>query len=225
MATPYVCVELGTVGSTQREARVRFEGSPVLVTAEAQTGGRGRLGRDWVQAPRAVAASLALDPGWPESMRGVLPLVAGLAARDAAGGSVSLKWPNDLILIGHKIGGILVEATGPLVVVGLGLNLWWPDPIEGAGALLDIDPGPRAPGRVAEQWADDLLARLAKGPGGWGKEEYSSVCSTLGMQITWDPDGSGTAVAISGDGGLVVSTSGGEVVLDSGEVCEVRPAS
>jgi len=225
MATPYVRVELGTVISTQREARARFEGLPLLVTAEGQTGGRGRLGRDWIQAPRAVSASLAVEPGWPESRMGVLPLIAGLAAGEAAGKSVSLKWPNDLILGGRKIGGILIEAAGPLVVVGFGLNLWWPDPIEGAGALLGIDPGPRVPGRVAEQWADDFLERMAKGPGGWGREEYSSACSTLGMQITWEPDGSGTAVAIGGDGGLVVSTPGGEVVLDSGEISEVRPAS
>jgi len=224
MATPYVCVELGTVGSTQSEARARFDGPPMLVTAERQTGGRGRLGRDWVHAPRAVAASLALEPGWPESSQGVLPLVAGLAARDAAGGSVLLKWPNDLMLHGRKIGGILVEADGPLVVVGLGLNLWWPDPIEGGGALLDVDPGTEAAGWVAEQWVDGLLARLAEGPGRWGREEYSSVCSTLGMQVTWDPDGHGAAVAIHRDGGLVVSTSGGEKVLDSGEVREVRPA-
>jgi len=224
MATPYVCVELGTVGSTQREARARFDGPPLLVTAERQTGGRGRLGRDWVHASRAVAASLALEPGWPETRRGVLPLVAGLAARDAAGDSVLLKWPNDLMLDGRKVGGILVEADGPLVVVGFGLNLWWPDPIEGGAALLDGDPGGEVPGWVADQWADGLLARLSEGPGRWGREEYSSVCSTLGKQITWDPDGCGTAVAIDRDGGLVVSTSEGETVLDSGEVREVRAA-
>ena len=225
MATPYVCVELGTVVSTQREARTRFMGSPLLVTAEGQTGGRGRLGRDWIQAPRAVSASLAFEPGWPESRRGMVPLIAGLAAGEVAGKRVSLKWPNDLMLGGRKVGGILVEAAGPLVVVGLGLNLWWPHPIEGAGALFDVDPGPQTPGWVAKRWADGFLARMARGSGGWGREEYSSVCSTLGRQVTWEPDGSGTAVAIDGDGGLVVSTCGGEVVLDSGEVSEVRPAS
>ena len=224
MATPYVLVELGSAGSTQHEARSRFRESPVLVTAQIQTSGRGRMGRDWVSAPRAVAASLCLSPSWPQESFGVIPLVAGLAARDAAGGEVQLKWPNDLVLGGRKVGGLLVEAEGTTVTIGLGLNLWWPDPIDGAGALLQADPGVEAPDWIAEQWADLLLERLATGLTQWGRDEYSRVCTTLGKEITWHPGGSGIAVAISEDGGLVVTTPEGETVLRSGEVSEIRPA-
>ncbi|MBU1493974.1 MAG: biotin--[acetyl-CoA-carboxylase] ligase [Actinomycetota bacterium] len=223
MATPYVLVELGTVASTQREARSRFDGSPVLVTAQRQTAGRGRLGRSWVDAPRAVAASLCLAPGWPVAAFGVIPLIAGLAAREAVGDAVLLKWPNDLVMDGRKVGGILAEAEGGVVTVGIGINLWWPDPMEGAGAVLASDPGIDAPGWIAEQWADSLLGRMAAGPENWGRPAYEAACATLGREITWLPDGSGTAAGIAADGGLVVSTSAGEEVLRSGEVGEVRP--
>lgn len=224
MATPYVLVELGIVGSTQHEARSRYKGAPVLVTADRQTAGRGRLGRTWVHAPLALAASLCCAPGWPEPSFGPIPLVAGLAARDAAGDAVRLKWPNDLLIDGRKVGGILVEADGGVVTVGLGINLWWPDPMEGAGSLLKSNPGPEAAVWMAEQWADRLLERLSAGPGRWGRDEYAAACGTIGADIIWEPAGSGTATGIAPDGGLVVTTSEGETVLRSGEVGEVRPA-
>ncbi len=224
MATPYDLVELGIVDSTQPEARSRFRGSPVLVVAQRQTAGRGRLGNPWVHAPRGVAASLCLEPSWPESRFGVIPLVAGLAVRDAVGDAVLLKWPNDLVIGGRKVGGILVEADAGVVNVGFGLNLWWPDPIEGAGALLAFDPGVDVPGWIAEQWADALLGRLSSGPDGWGRDEYAGACTTLGGAITWQPDGSGTVTGLAADGGLIVETPAGETVLRSGEVSEVRPA-
>ena len=80
----------------------------------------------------------------------------------------------------RKVGGILVEAERRIVTIGLGVNLWWPDPIEGAAALLAADPGPEAAGWIAEQWADRLIERLASGPRQWGRDEYPGLCSTLG---------------------------------------------
>lgn len=222
MDTPYDLHALGTVGSTQQEARHRYAGTPVLVTAQRQTAGRGRLGRDWVHAPRAVAASLAFETDWPAEQRGLLPLLAGLSAREAAGEEVALEWPNDLVAGGRKVGGILVEGDGDLVVAGLGVNLWWPDPMEGAGALLGADPGPEASEWLAEQWAADLLERVAAGPGAWDAVEYERCCPTLGAAITWEPDGAGTAVGIGGDGSLLVDVGGETVGLHSGEVRRVR---
>jgi len=224
MATPYVLIELGIVGSTQHEARSRFDGSPVLVTAQRQTSGRGRLGREWVHAVRAVAASLCLRPAWPEDSFGLIPLVAGLAAREAAGAEVALKWPNDLIVAGAKVGGILVEADGPVVTIGLGINLWWPDPIPGAGSLLASDPGSEAGDWMAQQWGDRLLERLGAGAEDWDRGQYAAACSTIGMEVTWLPEGTGIATGIAEDGGLMVDTPGGRTVLRSGEVHEVRPA-
>jgi BirA family biotin operon repressor/biotin-[acetyl-CoA-carboxylase] ligase len=224
MDTSYVLISLGTVGSTQKEARHRFSGDPVLVTAERQTAGRGRTGRHWVHADRAVAASLAFRPAWPVGAWDRLPLVSGLAAAAALGPTVGLKWPNDLVLGDDKVGGLLVESDGEVVVAGFGANLYWPDPVEGAAGLLNVDPGLEAADLIAEQWAEGLLERVARPPGSWGRDEYLARCTTPGRRITWEPDGAGTAVDISSDGGLVVETPGGRLTLRSGEVRTVRPA-
>ncbi len=222
MDTPYVAILVGAVGSTQDEARRRFGGTPVLVSAEHQHAGRGRSAATWLGADRAVAASLAFRPSWPAAAWPRLTLVAGLAARAAAGDPVRLAWPNDLMLGDLKVGGLITESAGGVVVAGFGLNLSWDAPIAGAGALHESDPGVGEAHRIAEAWAGDLLGRLGAGPDEWGIDEYRKFSSTLGTRISWDPDGLGQAVDIAVDGGLVVDTAAGRRVLDSGVVRRVR---
>lgn len=222
MITRLSLVEVDQVPSTQDEARIRYRGSPVLVWAREQTSGRGRSGSGWVEAPRAVATSLALEPDWPASKWGPLPLVAGIAACTAVGGQIGLKWPNDLVKAERKVGGILVEATGSVVVAGLGLNLWWPDAPPGIGAVFGHDPGEDASKALAGMWAETLLARLLLPPDHWGLEEYRRLSVTIGTDVTWEPGGRGRAVDVGPDGGLIVERDGGRTVLSSGEVREVR---
>jgi BirA family biotin operon repressor/biotin-[acetyl-CoA-carboxylase] ligase len=224
MDTPYVEIPLGVVRSTQEEAMQRFAGMPALVTATRQTAGRGRSGAAWEHADRAVAASLAFRTHWPEPARPRLALVAGLAAAGAVGGAVRLKWPNDLVLDGLKVGGLLVEADGDLIVAGLGVNLFWRQPIEGAGAVGAADPGPEAALRVARVWAKGLLRRAAGDPAAWGRREYAALCTTIGSVVQWSGGGHGRATGVAADGGLEVATADGEVVLRAGEVREIRPA-
>ena len=162
-------------------------------------------------------------PGWPESALGRVTLVAGLAALDVIGAVGGLKWPNDVIVGGAKAGGILTERFGDLVITGLGLNLYWPAPPKGVAALAAADPGADAVGSLGEAWAARLLARAAEGPDHWGHAEYVTRCVTIGEEITWDPTGRGTAIGIASDGGLIVATRDGEVVLQSGAVRMVRP--
>lgn len=223
MDTPYVAISLEVVGSTQDEARSRFEGRPILVTAERQTAGRGRTGAAWEQAERAVAASLAFRPDWPSHTWSRLTLVSALAVLAAVDRPLRLAWPNDLMLGGEKVGGLIAEATGDAVAVGLGLNLFWPDPIEGAGALFEADPGPDAARRIARSWATGLLRRTARGPEHWGIDEYRTALETLDCDVVWEPDGSGRAVDVAADGGLVVDAEGGRIVLHAGSVRRVRP--
>ncbi len=129
-------VHLETVGSTNAEALELAragERGPLWVTAGEQTGGRGRRGRAWVSPPGNLYASLLICDPAPVENLGMMPLVAGVALYDAlavatgAAASLALKWPNDVLLGGAKLAGLLLEsercADGRLaLVIGCGVN-------------------------------------------------------------------------------------------------------
>jgi BirA family biotin operon repressor/biotin-[acetyl-CoA-carboxylase] ligase len=210
------------VTSTQDLAASMANSKPVLVVAGRQTTGRGRSGSQWLNADRAMAASLAFVPVWNQENWSLIPLVAGLAAAEVVGPECHLKWPNDLLLESAKVGGILSEASGDLVITGCGLNLYWPDHPSGIAAIYSEDPGPSRHIDLARQWADELLNRIERGPRAWGRDEYISRSATLGSVISWEPGGEGTATDLGDDGALVVMTSEGEVRLTAGSVRHVR---
>jgi BirA family transcriptional regulator, biotin operon repressor / biotin---[acetyl-CoA-carboxylase] ligase len=166
-------------------------------------------------------SSLAFEPTWPIDSLSLIPLVAGLAVRsaieDLAGVSVGLAWPNDLMLSGGKVGGILVESGEGLVVVGCGVNLEWQSPMEGAVALDAVTLAPVSGLDLAVAWADRFLARLDHEPVDWGIDEYRAACSTAGRAVTY-AGGPGFAVGISDDGSLLVETATGTIAVHSGEV-------
>ena len=134
------------VGSVWREARVVTEtGSTnadllavaregaregVVLVAEAQTAGRGRMGRRWSSPPRAgLTFSVLLRPyGVPAALLGWVPLLTGAAVAAAvkavAAVDASLKWPNDVLAGDAKLGGILAERSGSAVVAGIGINVY-----------------------------------------------------------------------------------------------------
>lgn len=109
--------------STQREL-TDDEPEGATVAAEHQTEGRGRLGRTWVDAPgRALLFSVMLRPAvemarWPE-----LSIVAGEAVAAAVGTSAQVSHPNDVMVAGRKLAGVLPEATAGRVVLGIGVNV------------------------------------------------------------------------------------------------------
>ena len=216
MATPYRQHRIDTAPSTQDMARDWFERVPVLVFATAQTAGRGRAGAAWETAPRALAVSLAVEVGSADHRP--FSLMAGIAAVRATRGTV-LKWPNDLLIGEEKVGGILVERNDGLAVIGLGVNLWWPQPPDGATALYGEDPGSDVHAEIGSFWGAELI-RLIEAPD-WPIAEYREACTTLGRALSWDPQGSGRAVDIAEDGGLVVETPSGVETLRSGAVRHV----
>lgn len=224
MATPYAIVALERTSSTQDDARRLLEDRPVLVVAGAQTRGRGRAGSTWETAPRALATSLALRPPWPTDTWPRLSLLAGLAAHRALGPSTRLKWPNDVLIDDAKVAGVLVEASGDVVVLGMGVNLWWPDASPGLAALYADDPGGEEGRRLARRWADAVLLMLEAGPDRWGIDDYRTVCRTIGMDVTWLPAGRGKAIGVDDDGSLLVEGAGRLIRLAAGEVREVRPS-
>lgn len=221
MATSYSVTHHGRVPSTQDLARDAFNGRPVLVTATEQTAGRGRGGSTWLSAPRAIAVSLAFRPGWAPSDLTIVPLLGGLAATEAMDG-VQLKWPNDVLRDGGKVAGLLAELFDGIVVIGMGVNLWWPDPPTGASTLFDQDPGEDEGRRLAERWADSLTTLVDAGPRSWPIDRYRARCVTLGTPIAWDPDGDGVAVDVAQDGSLVVDTRSGRMTLTTADVRHVR---
>jgi BirA family biotin operon repressor/biotin-[acetyl-CoA-carboxylase] ligase len=112
--------------------RARAGAAPwTVVLADAQTAGRGRQGRRWVSPPGNLYLSVLLRPEPPDARWSLLPLAAGLAVAEAmgeAGLEARLKWPNDVIVGGGKIGGILAEGSSSadgleFVVVGIGVNV------------------------------------------------------------------------------------------------------
>jgi BirA family biotin operon repressor/biotin-[acetyl-CoA-carboxylase] ligase len=119
-------MRVGTVTSTQDVAREQPIGS--IVIADHQTAGRGRLERRW-EAPSGTAllVSFVLTPD------PLLSLTAGVAAAEACGPDVRLKWPNDLLIAERKLGGILVETAQGRAICGIGINLTWAP--EGAAQL------------------------------------------------------------------------------------------
>ena len=117
------------VGSTQdvaREAVCEGAVGPVLVVAQRQSSGRGRRGRRWVHSPGGLAFTLAIEAppdapaAWP-TMAAALGAARAIEAH--AGVALGIKWPNDLVHGGRKVGGVLAEAHGSRSLVGVGLNV------------------------------------------------------------------------------------------------------
>lgn len=207
-----------------------------VLVAEEQTAGRGRLDRHWCAPPRSgLFFSVLLRPGAagvPQRRWSWLPLLAGVATASAlarvAGVDTALKWPNDLLAdIGGeelKIGGLLCEQAGQdAVVVGIGLNVSLTRdelPVPAAGSLLlagaphtDRDPLLRAVLRSLEEWY--VRWRDAGGDPDAGQlhATYAAGCTTLGRQVRAVLPGggerTGEAVAIDGDGRLVLASADG----------------
>lgn len=230
----------GETGSTNAdllaEARAGAAEGLVLV-AEAQTAGRGRLGRSWSTPPRAaLACSVLLRPAAvPPSARGWLPLLTGLAVaaalRAEAGVTATLKWPNDVLVGDRKIAGILAEAHGDAIVAGVGLNVTLTAaelPVPTATSLLLEDAACLDRDRLLAAVLTELASRYtawAAGPGAL-REEYLRWCVTVGREVRVELPGgaplTGTATDVDTSGRLAVRTASGTTLVGAGDVVHVR---
>jgi BirA family transcriptional regulator, biotin operon repressor / biotin---[acetyl-CoA-carboxylase] ligase len=209
--------------------------------AGEQTQGRGRLGRSWVAPPGTGLLASALLRVLPRALEG-LPFAAGLAVVDTLATTYALeaklKWPNDVLVGGRKLAGILVElAPGPATrgevaaVVGLGLNLHverFPAGINGV-SLHELTGG--APDRdlVLHTWLEALSARVGSAEAGGIAAllaDWRSHATGLGERVqVVRPSGTvtGTAIDVAADGALLVRTSEGVVRVLAGDVNLTRP--
>ncbi|MEV5316482.1 biotin--[acetyl-CoA-carboxylase] ligase [Streptomyces sp. NPDC052687] len=241
-------------GSTNSDlvARAAAGDTPegVILVAEEQTSGRGRLDRRWTAPPRSgLFFSVLLRPAEvPVARWGWLPLLTGVAVATGlsrtAGVDTALKWPNDLLVtVGgeeRKAGGILAERAGADgVVIGVGINVTLraeelPVPHAGSLALAgaagtDRDPLLRGMLRSLEDWYGRW--RAAGGdPGACGLQDtYAAGCATLGRVVRAELPGDrsvvGEAVAVDGDGRLVIATQDGvQEPVGAGDIVHLRPA-
>ena len=218
-------------GSTNAYVKEHFEefGPVGAVYTENQTAGRGRLGRSWVNAEgKALYYTVAIRE--PLAQPATLPLLASLAVRTQLrlryGVDCQIKWPNDLLLNGKKIVGILC---------GIGINLAQPQSyfdaaglpngtsleLQGAKVDLSTDPAWLAEG-LTDFGFDRNLYQFARDGFAPFREEYKAACVNLGRRVTFDlPDGrqgAGEAVDVDEEGRLVVRTDSGEAHVFTGEV-------
>lgn len=201
-----------------------------IATTDHQTGGRGRLGRSWVEAPAsAVLVSILLRPP-PELPAPQLSLVGGLAAALAAEDALELaaqvKWPNDVMVDRRKVAGVLAEAREGTVVLGIGLNVNQTRDELPADARMPVASLRTIDGRVRdrEQVLASLLAHLDALYAAWRGRGLDAVYEDLGARDFLrgrrvSVDGvSGTAQMIARDGRLELTTDSGPVAVASGEV-------
>jgi BirA family biotin operon repressor/biotin-[acetyl-CoA-carboxylase] ligase len=209
----------------------------LVLVAEHQTAGRGRLDRTWDTPDRAaLTLSVLLRPTVPAGRWPWLPLLTGYAVGSAlrgAGAEACLKWPNDVTVHDQKVAGILLERVdtpdGPAAVLGIGLNVSTTReelPVESATslALLGVEAD-------RTDLLNAILGALAEQYAAWvGGESlvpaYQRVCTTIGRDVRVElPSGEtleGTATAIDDDGRLLVETAAGLTRVGAGDVVHVR---
>jgi BirA family biotin operon repressor/biotin-[acetyl-CoA-carboxylase] ligase len=214
-------LHLRLCASTNDRAReLAAAGAPhgALVTATAQSAGRGRQGRAWVAAPgSSVLMTLVLrDPP------ALLPLAGAVAVAQACGDQARIKWPNDVLTDGGKVAGILAEGRPRegWAVLGIGLNVAveredFPPELRETAATLGLSPSELEPmlARLLDR-LDDVLALEA----GDLLDAYRARDALRGHEVRW-ATGHGIADGVDGEGRLVVALpEGGRTALDAGEV-------
>jgi BirA family transcriptional regulator, biotin operon repressor / biotin---[acetyl-CoA-carboxylase] ligase len=252
-------------GSTNADLLARAAGGEpegAVLAAERQSAGRGRLGRVWVSPPRAALTfSVLLRPALvPRARLGWLPLLTGVAVaaavRDVAAVDARLKWPNDVlagqagvpaggsggVVPPRKLGGILAEAAGDAVVVGIGVNV-------STGPAELPPPGPGALAATSlrlEGWPSldrtrllaGILAGLERRYRTWSaalgdtersglRAEYTRLSATLGRRVRVELPGGGAfdglATGVDADGRLLLSSPPeADLPVAAGDVVHLR---
>jgi BirA family biotin operon repressor/biotin-[acetyl-CoA-carboxylase] ligase len=229
----WTLVALDSVGSTNDEARrLADDGAPegTVVWAREQLGGRGRRGRRWVSPRGNLYCSTILRPACPAARAAELGFVAALAVADLvpAGREARLKWPNDVLVDGGKIAGILPESSvrqdGAVdhVVLGVGVNV----------AFAPVLPEMRYPGATlggsVEAALEGLTAALARWLGEWRRAGFGAIrarwlenAGPLGADIDvklGEELVRGRFAGLDGTGALLLDTAAGPRKITSGEL-------
>jgi len=210
------------------------EAEGLVVIADHQTRGRGRSGRGWIDSPgTSLMFSLLWRPPGPVAAWSALPLTAGLAVAEgieAAGGpAVDVKWPNDCLVGGRKLAGILVETTvaEPAAVIGVGCNVAWTGVDPGLGedaTAADLEGHPVDLTGLAVAVLGSLHRRYQE----WQQEGFGALlpawsarCSWLGRQVVVGLPGGpldGKMLGVAADGALRLGRGDDEVRVQAGDL-------
>ncbi|MFO1089610.1 MAG: biotin--[acetyl-CoA-carboxylase] ligase [Hyphomicrobiales bacterium] len=238
---PFRALWLAAVDSTNEEARRLYhsgEAGPVWIVAEEQTAGRGRLGRSWVSEPGNLYATLLVTLPVPLAVAAQASLVAALAMADAVKAlapaiPVELKWPNDVLLEGEKVSGILVETLaggspgGVPLAIGCGLNLAHAPEGQRRPATCIARHGvvvsPRAALAALDRTLQARFAEWAEGRGfAKSREQWMAAAGGLGAPIEIDIGGvrtAGTFLGLDAEGSLRLKLAdGAERTVRAGDV-------
>ena len=233
--------EVGSTNALAREYASRNEPEGLVVLAARQTAGRGRHGRGWVSPEGNLHASLLLRPGGPLGAAATLSLVTALSVVEALDPIVgdparlAVKWPNDLLLDGAKLGGILLEGEDDgrggcaWLVIGLGLNLASaPAPSEtpyAAASLRSAADADIAPEAFLDRWLPGLAARLdAWAADGFAalRQDWLARAAGVGREVSLRLGREGGASVVRGrfadlgdDGAILLETAPGRLVRHS----------
>jgi BirA family biotin operon repressor/biotin-[acetyl-CoA-carboxylase] ligase len=208
-----------TTSTNDRARALAMAGAPhgTLVTAGEQSSGRGRQGRVWTAPPgRALLCSLVLRHSSP-----LISLAAGVAVAAIAGPEAAIKWPNDVLVAGRKVAGILVEGRPQegWAVLGIGINVAvreadFPAELRGRAGSLGLEPGA----------VESVLAQLLEALERWLSADDGTVLDAVrgrdalaGARVRW-AGGTGVGAGIDATGRLLVRVGNDVVALDAGEV-------
>lgn len=229
----WTLVALDSVGSTNDEAaRLADGGAPegTVVWARQQQGGRGRRGRSWASPPGNLYSSTVLRPECPASRAAELGFVAALAVGDLVPPSraIRLKWPNDVLVDGGKIAGILLESAiaqdGRVehVVAGIGVNVAF------APQLAEMRYPGAALGGTVEAALEGLTRALATRIAQWRRDGFGVVreawlaqAGPLGAEVDvrlGEGLVRGRFVGLDHEGALLLDTADGPRKIVSGEL-------
>jgi BirA family biotin operon repressor/biotin-[acetyl-CoA-carboxylase] ligase len=225
------CDELDSTNAEARRMADAGEQGPLWITAARQTAGRGRRGRSWESATGNLAATLLIRPTRPLTEWAQLSFAAAIAAADMAANlapqaHITVKWPNDILGHGGKLAGILLETAGPMLAIGIGVNLAaHPEGTEFPAtslAALGVRPPP----------PEDALALLAAGFAGWYevwrtdgfspiRDAWLARAAGLGQRIRArlpDRERMGVFEGIDADGALLLNEAGRTTAIAAGDV-------
>jgi BirA family biotin operon repressor/biotin-[acetyl-CoA-carboxylase] ligase len=235
LSAPFTVEYHDEIDSTNRRARELAEAGEtnVAVLADEQTGGRGRLDREWASPAGGIWLSLVCRPDIPPAQAPIYTLAAAVATAEAlreVGLEAAIKWPNDVLVDGRKLVGILTEMRGEAdrvswLVVGIGIN-----------ANVDGDVVPETATTIREQVGDvdrsaltrrviERFEALRSTP----REvipAWRAAATTLGRRVRVETPGEtvlGEAVDIEFPGTLVVATEDGERRVAAGDCEHLRP--